>query len=75
MTHEADDVASLYLNVLKRCLTRLIFPDESWDWDLVHKRPFDPVVRANGQDWPVEAETMVGLRRLDNLHACIATAL
>jgi len=75
MTPEADDPASLYLDLLKRCLTRLIFPDGSWDWDLVHRRPFDPLVRANGQDWPVEAETMVGLRRLDNLQTCIITAL
>ncbi|MDQ6782827.1 MAG: TylF/MycF family methyltransferase [Actinomycetota bacterium] len=28
-------------------------------------------VRARGGDWPIHAETMVGLQRLDNLQACI----
>ena len=67
--------ADLYLDLLKRCLTRTLFPDGSWDWDLVHQRPFDPAVRADGRDWPTDAETMVGLRRLDNLQDCIVDAL
>jgi len=32
---------------------------------------FDPVRRAEGRDWPPEAETMMGLKRLDNVHYCI----
>ncbi len=36
---------------------------------------FDPVRRANGRDWPAEAETMVGLARLDNVHTCIRSVL
>jgi hypothetical protein len=67
--------ANLYLGLLKRCLTRTLFPDGAWDWDLVHTRAFDPAVRAEGHDWPTEAETMVGLRRLDNLQDSIVTAL
>jgi O-methyltransferase len=35
--------------------------------ELVRRSPFDPEIRAEGKDWPFEAETMVGLRRLDNL--------
>jgi O-methyltransferase len=31
--------------------------------------------RATGQDWPVHAETMVGLQRLENLQACIDQVL
>ena len=27
--------------------------------------------REEGLDWPPMAETMIGLRRLDNLHDCI----
>ncbi len=67
--------ATLYLDLLKRCLTRSLFPDGSWDWDLVHTRPFDPALRADGRDWPTEAETMVGLRRLDNLQDSTVAAL
>jgi len=42
---------------------------------LVKDNPFDPRVRALGQDHPPTAHTMVGLKRLDNLQHCIETAL
>ena len=32
---------------------------------------FEPALRAEGLDWPARAETMIGLRRLDNLQHCI----
>jgi O-methyltransferase len=87
-----------YLDLLKKCLTRYIFPDTyrpmhrpsragHWvAWSLYpviatilrHKglrlyryANFDPAERAEGRDWPSEADTMIGLKRLDNLHACI----
>src|SRR5690349_6461939 len=31
--------------------------------------------RARGLDWPVDAETMIGLDRLDQLHRCARTVL
>jgi hypothetical protein len=65
----------LYLRLLKRCLTRDLFPDEQLDHDLVHTQAFDRDARAEGRDWPTEAETMVGLRRLDNLQSCIIHAV
>jgi O-methyltransferase len=36
---------------------------------------FDAEQRAEGRDWPSEAETMIGLRRLDNLQQCIERVL
>lgn len=42
---------------------------------LVWRRSFDPDKRAEGRDWPLEAETMIGLRRLDNLQHCITDVL
>lgn len=39
--------------------------------EVVSRFAFDAEVRAEGRDWPPEAETMIGLRRLDNLQACI----
>jgi hypothetical protein len=36
---------------------------------------FDPVVRSEGMDWPTEAETMIGLKRLDNLQCCIEAVI
>lgn len=91
----ADDSSrELYLELLKRVLTRYGFSDEEWR-ELHLTRPplslLQPVLaslrkrgivigralkydrrhRACGLDWPVHAETMVGLRRLENLHDCL----
>jgi len=96
------DAAQLYLDLMKKCLTRLIFPDI---WRPTHRpsmrhqpfsrtvyplltsllaarglklfryTPFDPVKRAEGIDWPQEAHTMVGLKRLENLTKCIEEVL
>jgi O-methyltransferase len=43
--------------------------------ELVRRRHIDPEIRAVGKDWPPPrtAETMVGLKRLDNLEALITT--
>lgn len=35
----------------------------------------DPAERAEGRDWPADAETMIGLARLDNLQRCIEEVL
>jgi O-methyltransferase len=66
----------LYLDLLKRCLTRTIFPEETtYDPAIKQHVPFDPELRAEGRDWPAEAETMIGLRRLDNLQDCLIDVL
>src|SRR5262249_36922495 len=31
--------------------------------------------RAEGRDWPADAESMIGSKRMDNLHACIADVI
>lgn len=90
---------TLYLDLLKKCLTRYMFPDtyrplqpKRGSWTRVFFEPmrrllatqglmiarrqdFDPEARAEGRDWPVEAETMIGLKRLDNLEFCITDIL
>jgi O-methyltransferase len=42
---------------------------------LVTPSPFDAARRAEGRDWPAEAETMIGLRRLHHLQHTIETVL
>ena len=42
---------------------------------LVKKRPFDPKIRTNGEDWPMFGYSMIGHRRLDNIEYCIRSAL
>lgn len=93
--------ADLYLDLLKKCLTRYIWEDtlvpfdpQEWGGSLkktlktniasflkdrgveLYKRvPFDRAARELGRDWPSGAETMIGLRRLDNLQYCIRTII
>ena len=43
--------------------------------EFVRTKSFDPQARAESRDWPLEAETMIGLRRLDNLEACVTDVL
>src|ERR1700730_8733958 len=75
-TSSADVCARLYMRLLKRCLTRDLFPDQRYDYgDLVHPVPYSKELRQNGRDWPTEADTMVGMKRLDNLHDCCWTAV
>lgn len=97
ISKKATDVAELYLDLLKKCLTRYMF-DEIYQVVEPRKgslqrvlytmlRPFllryqlqlvrrvQLEVRAEGRDWPIEAETMIGLKRLDNLQYCIVNVL
>lgn len=39
------------------------------------KESRDAERRAEGKDWPVYAQTMVGLKRLENVRECVETAL
>jgi O-methyltransferase len=92
-----NDAADLYLDLLKRCLTRELFIEEEVrrvrirDWRAplwrpveralqrrgmyVVRRGADRAKRAEGLDWPPAAETMIGLRRLDNLQRCAETVI
>ena len=42
---------------------------------IMRRHELDAKVREEGRDWPSEAETMIGLRRLDNLQECIVPVL
>lgn len=41
------------------------------DWVVQRRTSFRPELREEGLDWPPTAETMIGLRRLDNIEHCI----
>lgn len=91
-----DDAAELYIELLKRMLTRYGFSENllretrfanapvfrrihaqlrKRGLILARREPYDPDSREYGLDWPTYAETMVGLRRLDNLRDCIRTII
>lgn len=44
------------------------------DADLDEKA-FDPRIRSEGLDWPTNAHTMIGLKRLDNIQFCVEDVL
>ncbi len=99
LTENTTDAAEMYLELLKKSLTRFAFPEthrkvETWralrgkplsllmypilqpllsreQVKLYVEAPFDPAARSEGRDWPPDAETMVGLKRLENLQDCI----
>jgi O-methyltransferase len=99
MPEQNHRAPELYLDLLKKSLTRYLFPERyqlvqgrrgslrgrtidlaqrllaARGLALTKQQRFDPAVRAEGRDWPAEAETMIGLRRLDNLQDCIADVL
>ena len=74
----------LYLDLMKRCLTRTSFHERFRE--VIYRRgsvprllmrPVQAVLRlifsaddrTAGQDWPADAETMIGLKRLENILA------
>ena len=71
---------SLYLDLVKRTVTNLIYEDRP---TIFYDHNLDPVVadryrlerRILGEDCPLEAHTMVGLHRLNNLQACVEKLL
>jgi hypothetical protein len=67
----------LYLDLLKRALTRIAFEEEFVPPEDPERRPvpLNYERRAEGRDWPVHAETMIGLRRLDQLQHAVETVL
>lgn len=89
---------NLYLELLRKCLTRYIFHDgyrlveprgsvvrplyapikralAHRGLRIVAEQQFDPAARIEGRDWPLDAETMIGLRRLENLQNCVEDVL
>jgi hypothetical protein len=66
----------LYLDLLKRCLTRTLFADGSIVPGFTPMPgDYNVAQRTEGRDWPSEAETMIGLKRLDNIQQCVTEVL
>jgi hypothetical protein len=80
MLESSDAAVELYLDLLKRCLLNLIYRDPAirQPWDESSDReyvPFDRDKRLAGADWPSEAHTQIGMRRLDNLQEVVTQVL
>lgn len=74
---------SLYLDLLEKALTGTLYDDPPADpWNgkteqigpgggvRISPGPYNPKVREYGRDWPSNALTMIGTRRLRNLREC-----
>ena len=98
--HELSGAALLYLDLMKKILTRVLAPDlllveghrHSRGWRRWTRQVLDPALakfgyclarpiefdlsrRIGGEDWPAGAETMIGIKRLDNISACLQSIL
>jgi O-methyltransferase len=105
----SEAAAQMYLDLMKKCLTRFIFPETyrpiktrpsrrlhptAWamyplyllvtsvlakvNMKLFLYRPVDQAAqaaRADGRDWPAEADTLIGLKRLENLQYCVSEVI
>jgi hypothetical protein len=70
-----SDGRQLYLDLMKKILTNVIYEDPSTEvFDIPGADP-DGNPRHDGRDWPSVAHTMIGLRRMDNLHSIVEQVL
>lgn len=69
-----EAVREQYFWLLKQTLSGMINDDPGFAPGTT-ARAFDPSRRAEGNDWPTHAVTMIGLKRLDNLQYCVEQVL
>ena len=74
------EAAALYVDLLKRCVCNLIYQDAAIrrPWDTSSEEvylPFDLAKRETAKDWPSQAHTMIGTRRLDNVQELVTAAI
>ncbi|MCP2330179.1 TylF/MycF family methyltransferase [Actinoalloteichus caeruleus] len=67
--------AALYLDLLERVVTNLIYEDDGIPNRYLPDGRFDLDRRQNGIDWPSVAHTMVGLERVRNVRYCLERVL
>jgi Macrocin-O-methyltransferase (TylF) len=68
------DTVNLYLDLMKKCLAGMIYEDPPASDTRIAgylTRDYIPKMREYGRDYPSQAHTMIGLRRLDNLQNCV----
>ena len=64
----------LYLDLLKKCLTDMIYADSQVHPNLQLEK-YDESKRMVGLDCPTNAHTMIGMKRLNNLQLCVEDVL
>jgi hypothetical protein len=69
-----DTAARLYLDLMKKVLTNVIYRDPPLAW-FDGGEQYDISLRERGSDWPSVAHTMVGTARLSNVEDCLTAVL
>lgn len=75
----------LYIDLIERVLVNsiyedpgMLYPDGASREEIAAHRelvPFDPKRRSNGFDFPTQAHTMIGSRRMRNLRECVEAVI
>jgi hypothetical protein len=71
-----ETCTKLYIDLMERCLLGLIYKDGSLVQFELPGRPLSSEsVRENGLDWPIQAHSMIGLKRMQNIRFCVERVL
>lgn len=62
---QTKELRRLYLDMVQRCVINLIYEDPNQDHWSPHR--FSRELRELGRDWPLQAHSMIGNRRMENL--------
>lgn len=63
----------MYIELMQRCLLGLIHQDPAQDPG--NRGRFDLNTRLRGRDWPLQAHSMIGMARMDNLRTSLEHVL
>ncbi|MFJ9937421.1 TylF/MycF family methyltransferase [Streptomyces virginiae] len=66
-----ENTAELYLDLLEKVVTNLVYEDAPIPNEWFPEREFRPENRETGTDWPSVAHTMVGLKRIRNIRTLL----
>lgn len=66
-----NSCSDLYLDLMKKILINTIYEDDGFNAEQLKVVKYDRQRRENGADIPVQAHTMIGKYRLDNIQACM----
>jgi O-methyltransferase len=64
MAVSTDQTRALYLELMRKCLTGLVYADPAQAFSGDGLRPFDRHTREIGLDWPANAQSMIGHKRM-----------
>ncbi|MEU9164285.1 TylF/MycF family methyltransferase [Streptomyces sp. NPDC048424] len=66
-----ENTTELYLDLLEKVVTNLVYEDAPIPNEWFPERDFRPENRETGTDWPSVAHTMVGLKRIRNIRTLL----